>query len=886
MKKPAPPKLFLHFLRWFCHPELHPFVEGDLLELFQENVRRMGHRKAKWLFAWDVLKLFRPDIIRPLTGHRKPNYFGMFENYLKVGTRNILKYKTFSFINVFGLAVAMSVCLLIILMLADQKSYDQFHARKDRIYRILMHPATHSRPYATAPFPISETLKAQYPIIEGATYLRRGVGGDAVYDENFAEIKGYFTDASFFKIFSFPLEKGNPLTALCEPNSMVITKAVAHQLFGHEDPIGKTIDFADRGIDFFSEEARVPVNWGSYTVTGVLDNKRDKSHLKFDVLMSSSSLQLLYKEDKIDNLSDNWSNYYQSYIYVLLKRNATQDDLEVVLNNITSIKYANDESLQGSRLIPQSLAKITPGLALGNAPTIRMPVFVYYIFSALALVIMVLACLNYTSLTTARSLTRSKEIGVRKVNGAKRKDLILQFLSESMITALLALTLAYVLLFFVKSAFLGLWINQYLDFDLNIDPGVVLISVQFALMVGFIAGIFPALNLSRYRPIKSLKNLQSNGKDRIWIRKILTITQFATSLIFIVTSIVVFNQFRHFMQHEYGFDAGNVVNINLQSNDFALVKSALNGVPGVSSISGCAYLPATSRNDNISLKKQGIEETQRTIDLSVDEDFIQTLKINLIAGQNLPTAGVGDNTFILVNEETVKAFGYDNPRDILGQSLETTGGRALQVVGVVENFTFHLLFNGRPTGPVIMRNDPEKFKFLSVKITTGNENETIQRLEEKWKTLDPIHPFEFQYYEDKLANNNQSIFDIVSIIGFIAFLAITIACLGLLGMAIYTTERRTKEVGIRKVLGAGNFMLAYLLSREFLMILTVSILVAAPLSYVLNNFWLNFLVARVQFGFGTVLLGSLLLLFLGIITIAPQTVRISGRNPADILRNE
>ncbi|TRX56168.1 FtsX-like permease family protein [Fulvivirga sp. M361] len=881
----SPPKLPLRFFRWYCHPDYREDIEGDLMERLERNTAEKDIRSARWMFIKDVVRLFRPGIIRSLSGSQKLNTYDMFKNYYKVGIRNILKYKTFSFINIFDLAVALSVCMLIILMLADQTGYDRFHVKKDRIYRVLMHPASHSNPYATAPVPISDAMKQQYPIIEDATCLRRGLGGDAVYNNKAVEVKGYFADVSFFNLFSYALEKGDASTAFDKPNSIVIAKGQARKLFGEEDPIGKSIDLTDRGIDFFSDESKEAIDWGTYTVTGVLADNDHRSHLEFDVLVSSSSLELLYKEGKISDLSNDWSNHYQAYVYLLLKESSTEKDLEASLAQLASKQYSDDERLKGSELIPQQLTKITPGPALGNAPTTRLPLFVYYILSALALTIMVFACLNYSNLSIARAVTRTKEIGVRKVNGARRKDLIFQFLSESIITALLAFILACILLNFVKSAFLGLWINNYLSFDLSSNLTVYLISLGFALLIGVLAGAFPALHLSGFKPVRVLKNLKT-GRGRLGTRKVLTIAQFVISLLFIITSIVVFKQFRHFMQHEYGFNAGNVMNVNLRSNDFRSVKAALSSVPGVSDVAGSAYLPATGRNDNIVLKADGTEDKQKAIYVSVDENFINVLDIDLIAGQKLYPTATDTNPFIMVNEAMTRAFGYDSPKDIIGESFETLDGQLLKVTGVVEDFTFHLLINGRPIGPVVMRNEPEKFKFASLKIAPGNTNDIITAIEKKWKTVDPVHPLEYEYYEDRLANNNQGIFDVVSIIGFIAFLAISIACLGLLGIAIYTTERRTKEVGIRKVFGASSIKLALLLSKEFFIILVISISIAAPLSHYLNSLWLNFLVTKIELGYGTVFLGSMLLLVLGLMTIGPQTFRIANGNPVNSLKNE
>ncbi|WP_020529619.1 ABC transporter permease [Flexithrix dorotheae] len=885
MKNTSPPKLILRFFKWFCHPDLHPFIEGDLLEIHKENVAKSGKRKADIQFATDVFLLFRPSIIKPLTGYHKLNQYDMFKNYFKVSVRNLLKYKAFSFINIFGLAASMSICLLIILMLADQKSYDQFHTKKDRIYRILNKRVNHSNTYATVPFPIASTLKSDYPAVEEATSLRRGFGGDAHYNEKHAEIRGYFTDPGFLKIFNYDLEAGDPFTAMDNPNTIVISKKTALLLFAEENPIGKTIDFTSRGLDYFTEEGNEPTDWGNYTVTGVLAQNTYKTHLEFDVLVSSSSIPHLAQQEKINDLSNNWENNYMSYAYVLLNPKASEKDLNIALGDIVAKKFSDNENLKGSELMSQSLEKITPGPALGNEPITRLPLFVYYILSSLALVIMISACLNYTNLSVARAVTRSKEIGVRKVIGAKRMHLIFQLLSESIITSFLALVLANIILIFVKSAFLGLWMNNYLNFDLSANVYVYLIFLIFSILIGLISGIFPALVLSRYNPIKALKKEGILQLGNLGIRKVLNIIQFVFSLVFIITSLVVYNQFKYFMNFEYGFNPKNVLNINLQSTDFQLLKSSLSSIPEVLDITGCAYLPATGRNDNTSLAKYGTKEFISAIHVKVDENFIKTLELNLLAGRNLPLPGEGSSDQIIVNEAMVRAFGYDSPSAILGESFEERGGNTIQIVGVIEDFTFQLLFSKRPTGAVVLRNDPDGFKIASLKVSTKNP-EIISKLEEKWETIDPIHPLKYEYYEDKLANNNKGIFDIVSIIGFMAFLAITIACLGLLGMAIYTTERRTKEIGIRKVLGANSLILTYLLSKEFLFILIMSILIAAPLSYFLNQFWLDFLVEKVDFGFGTVFIGSMLLLTLGLFTIGSQVLRLSNQNPVDSLRNE
>jgi putative ABC transport system permease protein len=888
----GPPQAFVKFFRWFCHPQLENYIEGDLTELYHERRKESGKRIADLKFIIDVLLLFRPGIIRPAEAIHPLNDFSMFKNYFKVGVRNILKYKVFSFINVFGLALAMSVCMLVLLMLADQFRYDRFHEKKERVYRILSETEGGRQPYATSPFPLAKALKSEYPVVEETTSLHPGIGGDVTYGEGIVETGGYFAEPSFFSVFSFKLEKGNEKTALVNPHSIIITEALADRLFGNEDPIGKTVDFTDRQLPFpLRHDARggAPVPWGNFTITGVIDETKYTSHLKFDVLMSAATLQTLYAEKKAEDLSNNWEWYYRTYTYALLQPGENAESLNTALRQLVAEKYANikAEQTKGFKLSGQNLSDIQLGL-MGNDTNDRLPLPGYYFLGFLAIVIMISACLNYTNLSVARSLTRAKEIGVRKVTGATRKALVFQFLSESVITALLSLVMAVLLLMFIKPAFKGLWINKHLNFELPDSPGIYLIFTAFALVIGFVSGLYPAMHLSKYQPVKALKDLNNIRPGRFGIRKVLGVSQFVISLFFITTSILMFQQFKHFMEFDYGFTSKNIVNIPLQGADHQKVINEFSSVPGVGTISASDIIPATGRNNNREIRKAGSDgEYIRTGILITDENFTANLGVTLVAGKNLPAAGNGPSRLVLVNEDAVKAMGYKFPAEIVGEVFENKWGDDLiEVCGVVENFRYRLLINEHEIGPLMLQNQPEHFQYLNVRITSPDLMGTISRLEERWKKIDPIHPLKYEFFDEQLAGTHQGIFDVVSILGFIAFLAITIACLGLLGMATYTAERRKKEVGIRKVLGAANVTIALLLSKEFLKMLLISVCIAGPLSYLINNFWLQMFPNRVDFGFGTVFLATIILLVLGLITIGSQTIQASKRNPVDALKME
>jgi len=886
--KADPPKLFVRFFRWYCHPKMQDYIEGDLMEVYEKRKAKGVKWKADVRFIIDVILLFRPGIIKPTEGYQHVNNYGMFKNYLKVGIRNILKYKTFSFINVFGLAVAMSVCMLIILMLADQKRYDNFHEKKDRIYRILSKIPTSIKPNASSPFPLASTIKSEYPIVEESTHLVPGIGGDAILGKNSIEMRGFFADASFFKVFSFELQQGNTKTALAEPRSMIITSSIAYSLFGTENPIGKTVDFTNRGLNHLMGNGETaPSDWGTYTITGVFNPQEYKTHIRFDVLISATTMESLYKENKFQNSTNNWQWYSSCYSYVLLHPVQKSEALTVALDDLVKRKYAAIEDIKGLKLIGQPLTEITPGIFLGNPISFSLPIEVYYLLSFLALAIMISAVVNYTNLSTARILTRAKEIGIRKVTGARRKDLIFQFLSESVIIAFLALSLAMVLLLFMKPAFRGLWVNQYLNFELKNSVSVYATFAVFTLFVGLLAGAYPALKLSKYQPIQAIKR-ETPGRQKMSTRKFLGVAQFVSSLFFITTSILLYNQFKHHLSVDYGFNPKQIISVKLQGNDYEKIYTEVNKLPGIVSVSAIEYLPATGTQHHSALKIAGSEKDFIGMAvLSADEKFADNLELKIVAGKNLPAQGQASDRFILINEVAVKKSGYQHPADMIGQQLEEYESHTVfEVIGVIEDFRFRMANEKEEIDPLMIRHLPSAFRYANIKIASTNQAETMKKLEETWNRIDPVHPISYQRYDDQLANTNLGFIDIVSIIGFIAFLAITIACLGLLGMATYTAEQRTKEVGIRKVLGAGDMNTALLLSKSFIRMLAISVCIGAPLSYIINMLWLQLIPNRVEFGLGTILLGVVILIVLGLITIGSQVVSASKSNPVDALKME
>jgi putative ABC transport system permease protein len=882
-RKHLPPKAAQKLLLLFLRRELAEEVTGDLDEQFGRVLKERSRFKARLNYWYQVINYLRPFALRKGRIQNVMQY-SMFQNYVKTGWRNIVRYKAFSAIHVFGLALAMSVCMLIILMLADQRRYDAFHEKGGRIYRIL------SNTYATSPYPLAEVIKTEYTVAEETVNLTPGPAGDATVADKLTEMKGYFADPAFFKVFSFGLDRGDVVSALREPNTAVISQEVARKLFGAHDPVGKTFEFSDRKLSFplgHGGAGAPAASWGSFTVTGVIDLSKYKSHLAFDVLMSSASLPALYAAKKLDDPSNSWDWFYRTYTFVLLKEDKTAADLQLALNQLVADKYANIKSEQTKdfKLIPQALADVQLGLA-GNDTNNRLPRAGYYFLIGLACVIMLTACFNYTNLSVARALTRAKEIGVRKVTGAGRSSIVFQFLSESVITSMLALLLATGFLYWLAPAFKNLWVNKYLNFELPSGPGVYVIFFAFALVIGVIAGVYPALYLSRYNPVKALKSLGISQRGKLGLRKALSVSQFVISLFFITTAILVFNQFKHFMEFDYGFNTGNIINIELQGVPYQKLKHELSTLPEVTQISATDIIPGTDRNNGMELIKPGTKDDYiRTAILQCDENFLINLGVNIIAGRHLPAVEEGSSRYIVISRKAVQQLGFQHPQDAVGQVVEARwGNEQLEIAGVCEDFTYKMLLNTRELNPIVLRNQPAGFEYLNVKVASADLSGVVATLEEHWKKIDPVHPFKYEFFDEQLASMHQGVSDLVSILGFVAFLAVAISCLGLLGMATYTTERRTKEIGIRKVLGAEELTIARLLSKEFVMMLALAIFIGVPVSYFVNNLWLRQLTARVEFGWGTVLTGVLVMLVLGIITIGSQTLRASKANPVKSLK--
>ncbi|NJM24434.1 MAG: FtsX-like permease family protein [Bacteroidia bacterium] len=770
----------------------------------------------------------------------------MFSNYILVALRNLKRHRFFSFINIFGLAISMSVCLGIIMLVADQLSYDRYNTKHDRVYRVITEylnadGSASGNDYSTSPLPISTTLTDDFTGVEKAARIRRGFGNNWIeLDQNDVNIPlaGFFADPDILDILEYELEHGDAKTALLEPYSVVLTKKAAKKLFKQDNPVGEIVKVGDLG---------------EYKVTGVLGETNHKSHIVFEALASFSTVKSLEADSTFNSSDSDWSNFTIGWNYLLLKEGTRPAEVERHLAQVARDHQPTAgafEQPRTYRFYLQNLVSITPGPFINNPIGPFMPMIFVYFFGGLALIVMLTSCFNYTNLSIARSLTRAREIGVRKVNGAYRHQIFFQFITEAIVIALFSLGVGLLLLQGVKPFLLQLKFAQVLKWDLQSNLVVYGVFLLFTLLVGTMAGLFPAAVLSRFQPVKVLKGAGSMKLfSRMGLRKTLLVIQFTLSLVFIISVILLYNQLQLFMRADHGFAMDNKINVRLNRTSYHALKAELVKYPNVQNASGASHIPAAGMTFGEGYKRTLADEDAVSLDyFLVDEDYLSNMDIPLVAGRFFDlSAGDANKHYIVLNESAVSAFHFDSPHDAVGEFVyQETDSAKCEVIGVVKDYNHQVLVS--KLEPMALRYDPERFAIVQVKYT-GAYAAAVESIEKSWAKVNPDFKLDFKEFEAEVKMFYDTVFsDFVSIIGVIAFMAIAIACLGLLGMATYTIETRMKEISIRKVLGSSERGLVMLLSKGFIMLLTIAVCLAIPIAWFLNNLWLQLIAYHTDLG--------------------------------------
>ncbi len=810
----------------------------------------------------------------------------MFRNYLKVAWRNLLKNKVFSSINIIGLAIGLSCFLLIILYVTDELSFDRYNVNAERIYRInsdirfggadLHMPVTSDM--------MGQLLKKDYPEVEDYTRIYSFDGSKLIKKGNefINEEKVANVDSTFFRVFTLPAIEGDTKKALDEPNTVVITESAAKKYFGTVNALGKTIETKDN-------DKLIP-----YKITAVIKDIPENSHFHFDFLFSMKNVD--YKWGQLTS--------HNFYTYLLLKKGTDYKAFEknfsqYIINYVlpAAKQYMNINSMEefekAGNKIAYSLIPLTKihlysdrSFELSPAGNIQY----VYIFSAVALFILLIACINFMNLTTARSANRAREVGIRKVLGTEKKDLISQFLIESTLMVILSLFIALVIVYAVLPLFNDVADKQMVLSDL-VTPYILPFLIALPFIVGLIAGSYPAFFLSSFKPIEVLKGKLKLGSKSGGLRSVLVVFQFATSIILIIGTIVVYKQLNYIQTKNLGYNKDEVLIINNTyslHNNVDAFKNEILQLPGVVSGTMSGFLPVSDsyRNDN-SYSKDAVATAQNGFDMQnwrIDYDYIPTLGMQIIKGRNFSKEYGSDSTAIIINETTAKVLGYDDP---IGKKIYEMRGDGAQnvytVIGVVKNFNYETLH--RQVGPLAFMLG-KNAGLMSFKINTTNIKGLVAKVESKWKSLAPELPFSYRFLDDSFNQMYRAEERVGKIALTFSVLAIFIACLGLFGLATFIAEQRTKEIGIRKVLGASVQSIVQMLSKDFVKLVIISFVFAAPIAWYFMNKWLQDFAFRIDISWWIFIAAGFAALFIALITVSFQAIKAAISNPVKSLRSE
>lgn len=802
----------------------------------------------------------------------------MLKNYLKIAVRNLRKQKGYAFINVFGLAAGLACCLLILLFVRDELSYDRYHENADQVFRVARawydEAGTPTLQFAHISPPIGPTLKEEMPEIAHAVRLFRTGSLVSYKEHHFHEQRFYFAEEDIFQLFTMPFIKGDPVTALVEPYTVVLTTSMASKYFGEDDPIGETIRFDD--------------SW-DLRVTGIIADAPDNTHFHYDFLASFATFTT---QSWTASWATNWGGNNSFATYVLLEDGVDPATVAAKFPAFLDRHYVLHHSAS-SKLFLQPLPDIHLHSHLDAELEPNGDIVYVYLFSTVALFVLLIACFNFMNLGTARATKRAQEVGVRKVLGAKRKQLVTQFLGESLLLTALALVLAMMLVELLLPVF-----NDLSGKDLQLfgaDAAFVLaMLLGLGLLTGCIAGAYPAFFLSAYQPVAVLKSAVK-GSWRSRLRSVLVGTQFAISIALIIGVGVIIQQLRYVQDKTLGFDEDQLVVISTPSamrQDFEATRNRLLTHPGVLAVTASEHTPSGQLRNSINVQAEvngEIKPFNSLPLLAVDHDFTKTYGMEVVAGRTFSTEVASDSLqAFVINESAVRKLGWASAEDAVGKFFmldsENLSDRRGQVVGVVKDFHFESLHE-RIT-PLVMYIRPGLYWRTTLKIAADDIPETLAFLEAQWQTYTPNAPLSYTFVDQGFAQLYQAEERFQQVLSYFAILAILIACLGLLGLASFMVEQRTKEIGVRKVLGAPVGTLVLMLSRDFTRTVALAFIVACPLAYIAMDRWLDTFAYRIDIGWPVFVVAGLSALAIALLTVSFQSIKAALRDPVKSLRYE
>lgn len=807
----------------------------------------------------------------------------MLRNYLTTSLRNLARNKIFSLINIAGLAISMSVGLLLIAFVIDLFSYDRFHVKGKRIYRVASTVDSHlekATRYISTSVRAARLIRESMRGIEEVSILRADFAADVRIDDDIFPVKGYWADSPVFDIFTFPLLEGNPQTALKEPYTLVLTETTAKRLFGQRSALGQI----------------VKVDTIDYKVTGVIQDVPFFSHIQFEALASFSTIEHLKMNDPHFNA---WTNVSLNYVYLLLPEDADMASIEeqlAVIAQKENLRELDARLYLGLVPLYESVAGETFQVAEGGPGSVGPHISprIIWILVGLSFVVVLSACFNYTNLSMARAMRRFKEVGIRKAIGAGARQVRQQFLAEAIIVSLAALLLSHVLFLFLRPRLIELAPEMQNMVRLELKPLTGLAFVGFSVVVGVLAGFTPSLFFAKINPISALKNVATVRVFKyVTLRRVLLFIQFTVTLIFITTTAIGYVQYKAMLAFDLGFNTENILNIDMQNNPPDEMVRRLNTMPEVVAVSRSGIVTSVGNARGGFMRYRDSGDSLLVWTNRVDENYLPLHEHVLVSGRNFQTRPTSFEaaTEIIVNEQLLKRLGIaeDSEKAIGEEVVFSSFGKAalkMTIVGVIRDFHYGKLDNLIP--PVaFMFWLPGDRAVVNVKVKSLDPKATLAKIESLWKEVDPVHTFEAEFFDESIEDAYSEYSSQIKIIGLLSTLAISIACMGLFGMVLYATEARLREICIRKVMGATALGLIFLLSRGFLTLLVVAALIALPVTYLAFE---NVLLIRFPYhepvGMLELFIGFMFVMLLACLMIGAQTIKAAGTNPADVLRSE
>lgn len=810
-------------------------------------------------------------------------------NYLKITWRNVRRNKFISFINVFGLAVGLTCCMLIAIYLHREFSYDQHHAKADRIYQLNTEfSGTVNRKMATTPGPIGPTVQVEYPEVEATARLVKLFVDDKTllqYTESsgavrsFYETKGYMADSSFFQLFDYQFVEGNA-NALAEPNSIVLSSDVARKIFGNESAINKVIH-----INSNTNGSQ------DYKITGVFEPGTKPSHIdaRFFLNIYSGDFGQFIRE--VDNFASN--NMF--YTYLLLKPGSSGEALESKLPAFVEKYMRRDLTAAGFNkrqfLTPLKNIHLRSDVDLNVTPGGSLTYL--YILASIAAFILIIACINFMNLATARSAKRAAEVGVRKVLGAEKRSLVYQFLGESLIFALVSFLVALALTKMLLPVF-GAVSATELNFSFTDHYQLLLGFVGLTVVAGLLAGIYPAFYLSAFKPISVLKGKFVNSLSAVTFRRALVVFQFTISAALIISAFVIGKQMHYLRSKDMGFTQEQQLVIPLRTstakNIYTALKNEVKNLPQVASTGASRYYPGifTASDMNFHTPEKTVKEAVNIRMNYVDQSFLQTLEMKAAAGRFFSDEFLSDTAErIILNETATSRLGFQTPQDAIAKTIVfhwQDSTYRFQIVGVTKDFNFQSL--REPIQPYGLRLMTGDFNYLILHMRAGNPRPVLDAVEKSWKRLNPTEPFEYSFLDQDFQKNYEADNRLAALVRNFMIVAITICCLGLFGLAAFSAEQRTREIGIRKVLGASVTGIVGLLSKDFVKLVLIGNLIAIPLAWYIMHQWLQEFAYRTPLNWWLFAAAVVLSMLIALFTVSYQAIKAALMNPVTSLRSE